>query len=191
MNNYDEIKSLLNASRRIIGGSLQESQNNEILKKHRLITEEDDINMGEREDDDVIDDKKDSEEIGKPKDKQRGYKIQGNVLILHGEDETDLELTSDEKNAFIESVDEFRNGVAELVEFGKMNVYKENVEWNGKVLELNLEFFYTVNEPHGIYVNGDMVKLDQEYIEMVGKLQSNYEKFKTKWTKIVASRQKS
>jgi hypothetical protein len=191
MNNYDEIKSLLNASRRIIGGSLQESQNNDILRKHRLITEEEDINIGERKDDDVIDDKKDSDEIGTPKDKQRGYKIQGNVLILHGEDETDLELTSDEKNAFIESVDEFRNDVAELVEFGKMNVYKENVEWNGKVLELNLEFFYTVNEPHGIYVNGEMVKLDQEYIDMVSKLQSNYEKFKTKWTKIVASRQKS
>lgn len=191
MNNYDEIKSLLNASRRIIGGNLQESQNKEILKKHRLITEQEDINMGEREDQDVIDDKKDSEEIGKKTDKQKGFKIQGNVLILHGDDETDLELTSDEKNAFIESVDEFRNEVAELVEFGKLNVYKENVEWDGKILELNLEFFYTINEPHGIYVNGDMVKLDQEYVEVVGKLQSNYEKFKSKWSKIVASRQKS
>ena len=106
MNNYDEIKSLLNASRRIIGGSLQENQNNEILRKHRLITEDEDINMGERTDDDVIDTKKDSEEIGKPAEKQRGYKIQGNILILHGTDETDLELTSDEKNAFIESVDQ-------------------------------------------------------------------------------------
>lgn len=191
MNNYDEIKSLLNASRKIIGGSLQESQNKEILKKHRLITEQEDINMGERKDDDVIDTKKDSDEIGKPADKQRGYKIQGNVLILHGTEETDLELTTDEKNAFIESVDQFRTEVAELVEFGQMNVYKENVEWNGKILELNLEFFYTVNEPHGIYVNGEMVKLDQEYVEMVGKLQSNYEKFKTKWSKIVASRQNS
>ena len=81
--------------------------------------------------------------------------------------------------------------VAELVEFGKMNIFNENVEWNGKVLELNLEFFYTINEPNGIYVNGDMVKLDQDYVEMIDKLQKNYEKFKTKWSKIVASRQKS
>ena len=36
-----------------------------------------------------------------------------------------------------------------------------------------------------------MVKLDQEYLEMIGKLQSNYEKFKTKWGKIVSSRQKT
>jgi len=198
MNNYDEIKSLLNASRKILGSNLNESQNRDILKKHNLIMEQslEDVMGTDVMGTDEIDEKnseikkKDSDEIGKPSDKQKGYKIQGNVLILHGLDKSDLELTTDEKNAFIESVDEFRNEVAELVEFGKMNVFDENVEWNGKILELNLEFFYTINEPNGIYVNGDMVKLDQDYVEMVAKLQKNYEKFKTKWSKIVASRQK-
>jgi hypothetical protein len=56
-------------------------------------------------------------------------------------------------------------------------------------LELDLEFFYTINEPNGIYVNGQMVKIDQQYLEMIGKLQSYYEKFKAKWGKIVSSRQ--
>ena len=32
MNKYDEIQSLLNASRRALGGNLQESQNRDILK---------------------------------------------------------------------------------------------------------------------------------------------------------------
>lgn len=77
----------------------------------------------------------------------------------------------------------------ELVEFDKLNIFDNNVEWSGKILELNLEFFYTINEPHGIYINGQMVKIDQEYLEMVNKIQSFYEKFKTKWSKIVASRQ--
>lgn len=194
MNNYDEIKSLLNASRKILGGNLNESQNRDILRKHNLIMEqplEKELDTEEMEEKKSEPNKKDSEDIGKPRDKQKGYKIQGNVLILHGSDEADIELTTDEKNAFVESVDEFRNEVAELVEFGKMNVFNENVEWNGKVLELNLEFFYTINEPNGIYVNGDMVKLDQDYVEMIDKLQKNYEKFKAKWSKIVASRQKS
>ena len=194
MNNYDEIKSLLNASRKILGGNLNESQNRDILRKHNLIMEqplEVEMDTEEMEEKNSEPKTKDSKDIGKPRDKQKGYKIQGNVLILHGSDESDLQLTTDEKNAFVESVDEFRNEVAELVEFGKMNVFNENVEWNGKVLELNLEFFYTINEPNGIYVNGDMVKLDQDYVEMIDKLQKNYEKFKAKWSKIVASRQKS
>jgi len=193
MNKYDEIKSLLNASRRALGGNLQESQNRDILKKYGLLTEqpvEKELDQEFEEEKNEEPKKKDSEDIGKPRDKQKIFKIQGNIIVLHGTDETDLQLTSDEKNAFIESIDEFRNDVAELVEFNKLNVFKENVEWSGKVLEVNLEFFYTINEPHGIYVNGEMVKLDQEYMEMVGKLQSNYEKFKNKWSKIVASRQK-
>jgi len=193
MNKYDEIQSLLNASRRALGGNLQESQNRDILKKYGLLTEqpvEKELDQEFEEEKNEEPKKKDSEDIGKPRDKQKIFKIQGNIIVLHGTDETDLQLTSDEKNAFIESIDEFRNDVAELVEFNKLNVFKENVEWSGKVLEVNLEFFYTINEPHGIYVNGEMVKLDQEYMEMVGKLQSNYEKFKNKWSKIVASRQK-
>jgi hypothetical protein len=194
MNKYDEIQSLLNASRRALGGNLQESQNRDILKKYSLLTEqtiEKELSQEFEEDKKDETEKKDSEDIGKPKDKQKMFKIQGNVLVLHGNEKSDIQLTTDEKNAFIESVDEFRTNVAELVEFDKMNVFPENVEWKGKILELNLNFFYTINEPHGIYLNGDMVKIDEEYLEIVGKLQSNYEKFKTKWGKIVSSRQKT
>ena len=194
MNKYDEIQSLLNASRRALGGNLQESQNRDILKKYSLLTEQPvEKELGQEFEEDKKDEteKKDSEDIGKPKDKQKMFKIQGNVLVLHGNEKSDIQLTTDEKNAFIESVDEFRTNVAELVEFDKMNVFPENVEWKGKILELNLNFFYTINEPHGIYLNGDMVKIDEEYLEIVGKLQSNYEKFKTKWGKIVSSRQKT
>lgn len=192
MNKYEEIKSLLEASRSVLKKNMNESQNREILKKYKILNEREiEIDTIEKsKDNQEMSIKKDSDEIGKKVEKQKGYKIQGNILILHGKDESELELTTDEKNAFVESVDEFRNEVAELVEFGKMNLYPENVEWNGKIMELNLEFFYTINEPHGIFINGNMIKLNQEYLEIVGKLQQNYEKFKTKWSKIVASRQK-
>ena len=144
MNNYDEIKSLLNASRKILGGNLNESQNKDILRKHNLLMEqplEDVMDIEKMEEKKSEPNKKDSEDIGKPRDKQKGYKIQGNVLVLHGNEKSDIQLTTDEKNAFIESVDEFRTNVAELVEFDKMNVFPENVEWKGKILELNINFF--------------------------------------------------
>jgi hypothetical protein len=192
MNKYEEIKSLLEASRSVLKKNMNESQNREILKKYQILNEREiEIDTIEKfKDDEEVSNKKDSDKIGKKAEKQKGYKIQGNILILHGKDESELELTTDEKNAFVESVDEFRNEVAELVEFGKMNVYPDNVEWSGKIMELHLEFFYTINEVNGIYINGNMMKLNQEYLEMVGKLQQNYEKFKNKWSKIVATRQK-
>jgi len=192
MNKYEEIKSLLEASRSALKKNMNESQNREILKKYQILNEREiEIDTIEKfKDNQEVSNKKDSDEIGKKAEKQKGYKIQGNILILHGKDESELELTTDEKNAFVESVDEFRNEVAELVEFGKMNVYPDNVEWSGKIMELNLEFFYNVNETNGIFINGNMMKLNQEYLDMVGKLQKNYEKFKNKWSKILATRQK-
>jgi hypothetical protein len=185
MSNYEEIKKLVDSSRKIFS-NLNESAKNDIRSKYGMINEQPIDDKKE-----VISDepKKDSDDIGTPRDKQKAYRIQGNILVLHGKEESDLQLTTDEKNAFTESVDEFRGDVAELVEFGKLNIFDNNVEWSGKILELNLEFFYTINEPHGIYINGQMVKIDQEYLEMVGKIQTFYEKFKTKWSKIVASRQ--
>jgi hypothetical protein len=191
MKNYDEIKMLVEASRRALAGKMNESNITDIRKQYGLITEQE-VGSGEIKIDDVgtsEEPKKDSDEIGNKTDKQKAYRVLNNIIILHGKTKADLQLTTDEKNALTSSVDEFRDQVAELTEFGDLNVYPENVEWNGKILELNLEFFLSINEPNGLYIKGDMVKVDQDYMGMVGKLQSYYEKFKTKWSKIVASRQ--
>lgn len=184
MNSYDEIKKLVESSRKVFS-KINESTKNDIKTQYGIISEQ----TVENKEIEVEVEKKDSDEIGTPRDKQKAYKIQGNVLVLHGKKESDLQLTTDEKNAFVESVDEFRKEVAELVEFDKMKVFDDNVEWAGNILELDLEFFYTINEPHGIYINGQMVKVDQEYLEMVNKIQAYYEKFKNKWSQIVSSRQ--
>jgi hypothetical protein len=192
MNNYDEIKMLVEASRRALAGNMNESNTTDIRKQYGLLTEQNVEDTKEINIDDLKtteEPKKDSDEIGNKKDKQKAYRIINNIIILHGKTKADLQLTTDEKNALTSSVDEFRNEVAELTDFNDLNVYPENVEWSGKILELDLEFFFSINEPNGLYVKGDMVKVDQDYMGMIAKLQSYYEKFKTKWSKIVASRQ--
>lgn len=84
------------------------SPKNDIRSKYGMINEQPIEDKKE-----VISDRpqKDSDEIGTPRDKQKAYRIQGNILVLHGKEESDLQLTSDEKNAFTESVDEFRTDV--------------------------------------------------------------------------------
>jgi hypothetical protein len=188
MNKYDEIKKLVEASRRALSSTINENLNGDIRNKYKLLNEQDfdtDVEVEDKygEEKDLVD------KIGEKKDKQKGFKILGNTIVLHGKSKADLQLTTDEKNAFTTTIDEFREEVAELAEFGRMNVYPDNVEWSGKIMELDIEFFFNVNEPHGIYIKGEMIKVNQEYLEMVGKLQNFYEKFKNKWSKIIASRQ--
>lgn len=192
MNNYDEIKFLVEASRRALSSKTNEGNTNDIRKQYSLLTEQfidGEIDVDDNDQIDVDIQKKDSNESGPKSEKQKTFRILNNILVLHGKTKADLQLTTDEKNAFTSSIDEFRDEVAELVDFGKLNVYHDNVEWSGKILEINLEFFFKINEPNGLYINSEMTKVDKEFMEMVGKLQTNYEKFKNKWSKVVASRQ--
>jgi hypothetical protein len=125
------------------------------------------------------------------KDKSKTYRISGGLLTLHGKDKKDLELTSDEKTSYQETMDEFVTDVSDLSDFGVLNVYSNEVQWSGKVIDFDLEFFFSIGENNGVYINGDMIKLDDKLTELVGKLTSFYEKFKSKWAKVVSTRKKT
>ena len=202
MNSHDEIKKLLNASRNLLN---QNNLNEDIRKQYGLLTEQsglnninngvtDKINVAQSVEDKIDYDTYDSEtddEENIDDDKQQGYRISGGILVLHGKNQTDLELTSDEKIAFQETMDEFVSEVSDMVDFGRLNVYPNNVEWSGNLIEFNVDFTFSIGEESGIYIDGDMIKANDEFLTTMTKLKQFYEKFKSKWAKILASRKKT
>jgi len=174
---YDEIKSL--------------------LKKSRLLFEQEQINVAkdiERRlsqdmDYETAQDEKDLEST--KDDKVQRYRISGGILALHGKERSDLDITTDDKISFQETMDEFVNEVSDLVDFNSLNVYENSVEWSGKVIDEDLEFIFIVGEDSGIYINGQTVKVDPEFMDMITKLQQFYQKFKSKWGKVLAVRKKT
>jgi hypothetical protein len=128
---------------------------------------------------------------GVPNDMSQGYRISGGVLVIHGDNSKEVELTTEDKAAFQETMDEFVNEVSDLANFGQLNVYKNNVEWSGVVVDYDVEFYYTIGESNGIYISGEMMKLDENLLDMITKLQTYYEKFKSKWAKVLAARKKT
>ena len=112
-------------------------------------------------------------------------------MVLHGKNQIELELTTDEKIAFQETMDEFVVEVSDLVYFNKLNIFPKNVEWSGKIIDFDIDFFFTIGEENGVYVNGQMIKADDKFLDMINKLKTFYEKFKSKWAKIMASRKKT
>lgn len=200
MSEYEQIKKMLSKTRNILGGDVLKEDIHKIRKTHGLLLEQE---TEMRSPIDKINPIKDVEkkmdyETANSDDKEtrksektKGYRISGGILVLHGNSEADVQLTTDDKRAFQESMDEFVAEVAEIVDFNKLNVYENNVEWSGKVTEMDIEFFFSIGETKGVYINGTMIKLDDEFLEFVGKLQSYYEKFKSKWSKVIASKKKT
>lgn len=193
MNQYDEMKSLLEASRKMLGkDKLNESR--ETLKDMGLIKEQESV-VTDLSDEPVNIDVDSEEEIDiettPDEDKSESYRVSGGVITLHGKDKQDLELSTEEKMAFQETMDDFVDQVSDLSDFGILHIYPNNVEWSGKVIDFDLEFFYSIGENNGVYINGDMIKLDESLVELINKLTSYYQQFKSKWAKVLASRKKT
>ncbi len=192
---HDEIKKLIKASQNMLNTDMVNETIINIKEQYGIINEQS-VNLTDTENDDKIDVGQDvADEIEfetKPKkEKRQAYRISGGIIVLHGKDKKDLELTTDEKLAFQETMDEFVTEVSDLVDFNKLNVYPNNVEWSGKIIDADLEFFYSIGEDNGVYFKGDMIKADNEFLSVIGKLNNYYEKFKSKWAKILASRKKT
>lgn len=168
-----------------------------MLKRVRVLLEQPEaVNLGKSIEDNIEDDEKEDKtqdiDVNKvKKDKNKTYRISGGLLTLHGKEKRDLELTTDEKTAFQETMDDFVEEVSDLSDFGVLNFYPNEVQWSGKVIDFDLEFFYSIGENNGVYINGDMIKLDDKLTELVNKLTSFYEKFKSKWAKVISQRKKT
>ena len=177
---YDEIKSLLRKSRMIF------EQTNLNGETDTQIDVAKDIETKISQDAEV-----DKEEGESPDDKVQKYRVSGGILALHGKYKTDLDITSADKIAFQQTMDEFIDEVSDLVDFNTLNVYPNNVQWSGKLIDENIDFIFSIGEDSGIYVQGNMIKVDEDFIDTLNKLQSFFEKFKSKWAKILAGRKKT
>jgi len=210
INKHDEIKNLLKASRKMLQGKFV-NEENEIKKKYGILTEQSEVeNETEIDSEDEeyetaeapgditkkIDitkstEKKIDDTVDPKKDKKQAFRISGGILVLHGKDKKDLELTTDDKMAFQETMDEFTQEVSDMVDFNKLNVFENNVEWSGKIIDFDLDFFYSIGEDNGIYINGEMIRTDEKFVEVVNKLKNYYDKFKAKWAKVLSQRKKT
>jgi hypothetical protein len=182
---YDEIKSLLKKSKMLMEQITDEAPPNIAADIEQKIDQ--DNQEYETADDDI----EDNNDEPTSKDKVQKYRISGGILALHGKGKTDTDITTDDKLAFQETMDEFVNEVSDLVDFNTLNVYPNNVDWSGKIIDEDIDFTFTIGEDSGIYINGDMVKVDNDFLDLINKLQQYYQKFKSKWSRILASRKKT
>ena len=146
-NSHDEIKRLVEASRKMLSNSTINEDINRIRQKHGIINEQvglsdndvtSKLNVAKDVEDKIEDDTNNQE------DKSQGYRVVGGIIVLHGKDNNDLDLTTDEKIAFQETMNEFVEQVSDLVDFNKLNVYPNNVEWSGRIIDFDLDFFFTI-----------------------------------------------
>ena len=190
-NSYDEMKSLLKKSKMLFeqfsdSGRLNtaDSISSKIRSSVSMNSDDDSQDMGGMNNG--------KEETKKSSDKQQKYKISGGIFVLHGDSKAEVDnITTDDKSSFQETMDEFVEEVSDLVDFDELHLYKNSVEWGGKLIDDNITFLYTIGENGGVYISADIVKIDEDFLQIITKLEQYYQKFKSKWSKMLAIRKKT
>jgi len=185
-NKYDEMKSLLKKSKMLFEQYSNLDRVNTIDSISNRISKSVSDNNADNDENTTNGENKKSSQI------QQKYKISGGIFVIHGDSRSDVDnLTTDDKSTFQETMDEFVEEVSDLVDFDELHLYKNSVEWGGKLIDDNINYIYTIGENGGVYISADIVKVDEDFLNIITKLENYYQKFKSKWSKILAIRKKT
>lgn len=112
------------------------------------------------------------------------YESNTKKIILEEFDEK-IELKPEELK---EEEKKFRETVSPRVEFKKFFIYPKasNVEWAGKFTNSDLEWVYSLDNSNGIYISGDLVRLDDDMMEILKKLTGYYHTWSDQWANKLA-----
>jgi hypothetical protein len=157
-NEYDLIRGMLNTVRNY--------QNN--TKGQKKLFEQVDVNDNEENDIDVINDVD---------------------VKITSTDENDLKLTDEQRSQISEIIDGFKSQITQLVEFVPgFTINSEQIRLDGNLTETDINFVLIAGSESGVYINADMLKLDQTVGNEMEKLVKFIEVFKVTMGKIIEER---
>jgi len=98
-------------------------------------------------------------------------------VVIHSEDREDLELNDEEKSKISQLIDDFRDEVMETAQFDKLQIYETSAKLDGKIGEFGLGFTLSTGDDTGLYINGQMLKIDENSLSVINKLNTFHLKF--------------
>jgi hypothetical protein len=97
--------------------------------------------------------------------------LNDNVEVkIHSADQADLSLAEDEKQSLNQLIQNFKSQVSEIATFEEgFNIYVDNVRLDGNIND-DLGFVFIAGQDRGLYINANMLKIDDEQAELINKL---------------------
>jgi len=115
--------------------------------------------------------------------------INGVDVKLLSSDERDMELQEDQKELISKLIDSFKQQVSQMVDFEPgMTINQNQIRLDGKLSDEGINFVFIAGDDSGIYINADMLKLEQNIANTLTKLAKFEETYKTELEPLITQR---
>lgn len=139
---YDETKKMLNTLRNFQSKATILSRINEQEEKY----------ISQKEDNDI-------------------FVVNDVDVNVNSSDKSDLTLNDDEKNILSQIIDNFKTQVSQIVNFDPgFTINQNQIRLDGSLTDDDIDFVLISGEERGLYINGDMLKVEAEKLESLNKL---------------------
>jgi hypothetical protein len=92
------------------------------------------------------------------------------VKLLSG-DKNDMKLTDEQKKSISSIVDSFKTQVSQIVDFEPgFTISPDQVRLDGKLSDDDVNFVFIAGREDGVYINADMLRLEQNVASTLEKL---------------------
>lgn len=106
---------------------------------------------------------------------------QGNGGITTPQQQTDVQTIEPDEQREEES--NFKSTVAKLVKFDPIKVHKENVEWSGHLIREKINWYYSLDDSIGCYIDTtELIQLTDGTLEVLKKLRGYYDVWSDNWS---------
>ena len=151
---YDDTKRMLNTLRR-----LNESKMSSNILKEEFQQQQ--TNPTQTENDDVL-------------------VINDVDVKLISTDSSDLSLMNDQKTSISSIIDSFRNEVSQIADLKPgFTINETQIRLDGSIPDTDINFVYIVGDEPGLYINADMLEVNNEILVELGKLVKFEQTFQT------------
>lgn len=173
---YDEMKGFLNIMR-----NLNESK----VTNNKVITEDVETSTPMEPGDDINEPAPESSQ-----EQFDNVEVINDVEIkLLSYDQEDVKLQEDEKGSISQLIDSVRQQVAQLIDLDPgFTIDDKQIRLDGSISDLDINFVMIVGEDAGLYVNSDMLPIEDETMTMLDKLVKFLPTFTSSMEPLIRSR---
>ena len=108
---------------------------------------------------------------------------------LNSTDKEDLKISDTDKNAISQLIDGFSQQVSQIAEFNPgMTINQNQIRLDGYLPDEDIHFVFIAGKEAGVYINAEMLKLEQNIANILEKLAKFNETFKTSMEPLLKER---
>ena len=124
------------------------------------------------------------------KEQKNDVTVINNVDVkLLSTDQTDMELNDNQKTTISTLIDNFKQQVSQIAEFDPgITMNQDQIRMDGSLPDEDINFVFIAGVDSGVYINADMLKLEQNVATALEKLAKFNETFKTSLEPLINQR---